>query len=84
MSLDFASRRQIWRLAVLLLLLTSSSVALPAERRLPTLSTMAFLAAGIEAVLACLWRDRLNGESLNHWDAAAALLGVSSFAAGIS
>lgn len=84
MSLDLASKRQIWRFAILISLLTLSSLALPAGRRLPTLSTMAFLAAGIEAVLACLWRDRLNGASLNHWDAAVALMGVSSFALGLS
>jgi len=83
-NLDLASRRQIWRFAILLGFLTLSSLAMPAEHRLPTLAQMAFLAAGIEAGLACLKRDRLNGASLNHWDAAAGLAGISSLALGVS
>ncbi len=84
MSLDIASRRQIWRFAILTCFLTLSALAMPSGHRLLTFSQMAFLAAGIEVGLACLRRNRLNGESLNHWDAAAALAGVSSFALGIS
>ena len=84
MTLDLASRRQIWRFAILTFFLILSALAMPAGHRLVILSQMAFLATGIEAGLACLRRDRLNGQSLNHWDAAAALAGVSSFALGIS
>lgn len=84
MSLDFASRRQIWRFAILTVFLILSALAMPSGHRLQTLSQMAFLAAGIETGLACLRRNRLNGSSLNHWDAAVALAGVSSFALGIS
>ncbi len=78
------SRRQIWRFAILTFFLALSALTTPAGHRLLILSQTAFLAAGIEAGLACLRRDRVNGESLNHWDAAAALAGVSSFALGIS
>ncbi len=84
MNLDLASQRQIWRFAILIAFLTLSSLAMPAEHRLRTLAQMAFLAAGIEVGLACLKGDRLNGDSLNHWDAAAGLAGVSSFALEIS
>jgi hypothetical protein len=84
MSLDFASRRQLWRFAILTLFLTVSALAMPSGERLPVLSQMAILAAGIEGGLACLRRDRLNGQSLNHWDSAVALAGLSSFAHGMS
>lgn len=84
MSLDFASRRQIQRFAILTVFLILSALAVPSGHRLQTLSQMAFLAAGIEVGLACLRRNRLHGDSLNHWDSATALAGVSSFALGIS
>ncbi len=84
MSLDFASRRQIWRFAILAVFITLSALAMPSGHRLQVVSQMAFLAAGIEIGLACLRRDRLNARSLNHWDSAVALAGLSSFAFGIS
>jgi len=84
MSLDFDSRRQVWRFAILASFLTLSASATPSGQRLAVLWQMTLLAAGIEAALACMWRDRLNGESLNHWDSAAALAGISSLALGIS
>ena len=84
MNLDLVSQRQIWRFAILVVFLALSSLAMPPDRRLQTLAQLAFLAAGIETGLACLKRDRLNGDSLNHWDAAAGLLGVSSLVLGIS
>ncbi len=84
MSIDAASRRQIWRFAILACFLSLSAFAMPSQDRLPVLAQMAFLAAGIEVGLACLRRDRLNGDSLNQWDSAAALAGLCSFALGIS
>jgi len=81
-GLDVASHQQISRFAILLALLILWSLAFRSERPLLLLSTMAFVAAGLEVVRACLRREPLNGDSLNHWDAAFA--GVSSLALGIS
>jgi hypothetical protein len=83
-SLDLVSQRQIWRFAIVVACLALSSLAMPSHDRLLTFARMAFLASGIEVGFGCLRRNRISDESLNHWDAAAALAGISSLALGVS
>jgi len=83
-GLDLASRQQIGRFVILLSLLMLWSLGFRSERPLALLGLIALVAAGLEAVRACLRREPINGNSLNHWDAAVAFTGVSGIALGFS
>jgi hypothetical protein len=83
-GLDIASHYQIRRFRILLSLLVFWSIASQSERPLLFLATMALATAGLDVLRACLQRESFNGASLNHWDAAVAFTGVSSFALGLS